>query len=196
MPTRLVSTTYDGFLATVLSMPRFASLGPGTPTEAAYPHLSGMTLEQIFPCQPIVHRNLATACLSGLWLYHNYLDESHRLSQSIHDRTGSFWHAIMHRREPDAWNSKYWFDRINQHPEYEALHAEVQLLASQQGQTLPQEAGFLCKQAGWNPHGFVDLCEATRLGRVNAEALSLNIQEIEWKLLFAYCYLGAVKPSD
>lgn len=195
MPALHVSTSSDGLLSAVLSVPRLTSLGPGLPTEAAYMHLNRMTLELVFPNQPIVNRNLATACLSGIWLYHNYLDESHRLSQSLHDHSGSFWHAIMHRREPDAWNSKYWFDRINLHPVYETLHAEVRLLACQQGDALPREANFLREQAVWNPHRFVDLCEAVRLGDVGAEALSLKIQDIEWQLLFDYCYQGAVTPS-
>src|SRR5258706_16358356 len=41
----------------------------------------------------------ADAMLAGLWLWHDWLDESHQISQSLHSATGSFWHAIMHRRE-------------------------------------------------------------------------------------------------
>src|SRR5262245_21627515 len=51
------------------------------------------------------------AMLAGLWLYHDWLDESHRISQSLDTPTGSFWHAIMHRRERDFSNSKYWYAR-------------------------------------------------------------------------------------
>ncbi|MGB1126733.1 MAG: hypothetical protein ACPG4Q_16145, partial [Phycisphaeraceae bacterium] len=41
------------------------------------------------------------AIKAGLWLYVDELDRSHEYSQSIHTPTGSFWHAIMHRREGD-----------------------------------------------------------------------------------------------
>src|SRR4051812_40242009 len=51
----------------------------------------------------------AKGLLAGLWLYFDWLDESHRVSQSIDTPTGSFWHAIMHRREGDFSNSKYWY---------------------------------------------------------------------------------------
>lgn len=54
--------------------------------------------------------------LSGLWLIAGDLDRSHTLSQSIANREGSFLHAIMHRREGDFGNAKYWFNRVGNHP--------------------------------------------------------------------------------
>ncbi|MBC7782650.1 MAG: hypothetical protein H7144_02330, partial [Burkholderiales bacterium] len=33
----------------------------------------------------------AAALLSGLWLWHDYLDESHNISQQIQTESGSFW---------------------------------------------------------------------------------------------------------
>ena len=45
-------------------------------------------------------------CMSGLWLLAGDLDRSHTISQSIGSAEGSFWHAIMHRREGDFGNSK------------------------------------------------------------------------------------------
>lgn len=46
---------------------------------------------------------------AGLWLYVDDLERSHTISQNIHTPAGSYWHGIMHRREGDFWNSKYWF---------------------------------------------------------------------------------------
>lgn len=46
--------------------------------------------------------------LSGLWLLAGELDRSHTLSQSIETATGAYWHGMMHRREENFWNSKYW----------------------------------------------------------------------------------------
>jgi hypothetical protein len=31
--------------------------------------------------------------LSGLWLWHDFLDRSHEISQAVHTASGSFWHA-------------------------------------------------------------------------------------------------------
>src|SRR5690242_7660141 len=51
--------------------------------------------------RPIKHEEAAKACLAGLWLWFDALDESHVISQALVSNTGSFWHAIMHRREAD-----------------------------------------------------------------------------------------------
>ncbi|MDF1745055.1 MAG: hypothetical protein P1V19_15260, partial [Gimesia sp.] len=54
----------------------------------------------------------ATAMQAGLLCLHDYLDESHQFSQSVQNQglhqAGDYWHHIMHRREPDYSNAKYW----------------------------------------------------------------------------------------
>ena len=45
----------------------------------------------------IARRDEASGLLAGLWLYFDWLDESHRISQSIDTPTGSFWHESLHR---------------------------------------------------------------------------------------------------
>ncbi len=44
------------------------------------------------------------------------LEKSHTLAQEIHTPTGAFLHGIVHRREGDIWNSKYWFRQAGHHP--------------------------------------------------------------------------------
>lgn len=53
--------------------------------------------------------------VAGLWLYADDLEASHSVSQNISSSAGSWWHAIMHRREGDFWNSKYWYRQARGH---------------------------------------------------------------------------------
>ena len=77
---------------------------------------------------------MGDAVQSGLLLWNDALDASHIISQSIESRTGSYWHGIMHRREPDYSNAKYWFRRVGVHPTYPVLR-ERALALLQSGST-------------------------------------------------------------
>jgi hypothetical protein len=123
-------------------------------------------------------RDMAAACRAGLWLRFNYLDESHKISQDIDTPEGSFWHGILHRREGDFDNAKYWFRRVGMHPVFGPLQ---------------QEAGEFAAAGGksWDPFKFVDLCaEAIRYPDKGA-AFCQQIQQREWELLFDYCWQHA-----
>jgi hypothetical protein len=53
----------------------------------------------------------------GLHLLNDDLNTSHRLAQSLEgDPTADYWHAIIHRREGDYGNARYWFARVGSHP--------------------------------------------------------------------------------
>jgi hypothetical protein len=122
------------------------------------------------------------AAMSGLWLYFSCLDESHTLSQNIHTPDGSFWHGIMHRQEPDAWNSGYWFRKVGTHPVFPALAEEAARLAAEY-----PRAGFAAGTK-WDPFVFIDFAEqARKRPGSDAEQLALRIQRAEWQLLFHYC---------
>jgi hypothetical protein len=104
MPQPFDPAAYGPTLSGLLAADRVAPLGPGTPNGAARLQLAALDVETMFGPRPIRDRDMARACLAGLWLYHDFLDESHTISQDIDTPTGSYWHGIMHRREPDAGN--------------------------------------------------------------------------------------------
>src|SRR5262249_11844556 len=102
----------------------------------------------------------------------DFLDESHAISQDLHNAEGSYWHAVMHRREPDAWNSKYWWRRVGKHPVFAQLSGEAERLGWRT----------------WDAEAVGDACVPGRGSGSERETLLREIQRAEWKLLFAWCY--------
>lgn len=186
-------TPYPPALQPLLQRHGPMSLGPGTPGTAHAEQLRSLDASVLGGNLTIARHDMATACLAGLWLYHDFLDESHRISQKLDSREGSYWHAIMHRREPDYWNSKYWFRRVGTHAIFPALLAGAKaLLGDHQSWALAS----LRSAGAWEPEAFVDACEHS-LGRGDdGERLCEKIQMLEWHLLFRFCFLQATNLQD
>jgi len=175
----------------LLKEKRLNPLGPGSPNIKARSALNKLTIHKAFAPHEVIDTNMANACLAAVWLYQDFLQESHNISQTIHTQTGSYWHGIMHRREPDFYNSKYWFHNLGEHPIFEPLRIGAAQLASNSNAHKSTE--FISKQSKWNPIAFIDLCEACIKGHLPCEMLCRQIQQFEWKLLFDYCYWKAIK---
>ena len=184
---RFDPASYAAPVTALLGEPRLMPLDQGQPHRAALDQLRGLDEVLLFAGQPVRRRELARACLAGLWLYHGFLDESHRISQSLHGREGSYWHGIMHRREGDFANAKYWFRRTGPHPIHEALNAGARALARDTG----ADPAFYRSSSSWDPAAFVDLCAAACAGQNGAAELCRKVQNREWQLLFDYCYRRA-----
>ena len=129
---------------------------------------------------------MARAVRSGLLLRADLLDESHSISQEIKTPTGSYWHGIMHRREGDFSNSKYWFRRVGSHGLFPELAEEAEALESEAGKKV-QSGGT------WDPDLFVDLCESRHARKRDQLTEDLeDLQELEIRLLLEYSYRMAV----
>jgi hypothetical protein len=157
-------------------------LGPGTPNPDAHARLKVLRLDSSFAPHAVCDRDMAQSCLAGIWLLHNYLDEAHEISQEVDTATGSYWHGILHRREQDFSNAKYWFRRVGKHPVFEPLLREAAVLATA---AKDKQTGQIATWPQWDPFAFVDLC-------ADGAGLCAEIQQIEWGLLFEHCYRHAV----
>jgi len=157
----------------------------GSGNDRAKQLLDELSPKDIFLENASKSEELRNATLAGLWLFHDWLDESHTLSQSIHSATGSFWHAIMHRREGDFSNSKYWYARAAGHPVLPILAAQAGSVVNQS----PADKSLLRLIAsGWNPNAFVDLVESLHTDEGDARySLAVRLQQLEWKVLFEFC---------
>ena len=118
------------------------------------------------------------AARAGLYLYFSCLDEAHEIAQAVETPDGSYWHAIMHRQEPDAGNAGYWFRRVGRHAIFPELRREAARLA---------RAGVTVADP-WDPFAFIDLCErARRQPGSDLETVAREMQRAEWQLLFHHC---------
>ena len=54
---------------------------------------------------------------AGLYLLNDDLPRAHALAQSVEGNPlGSYWHALVHRREGDYDNARYWFGLVGPEP--------------------------------------------------------------------------------
>jgi hypothetical protein len=172
-------TAYGAAVADIFALAengeRLMPLAEGTCCSAeALARLQGWKPENLFPAA-----RAPRAALAGLYLYFSCRDEAHEVAQSDSSADGSYWHAIVHRQEPDAGNASYWFRRVGQHPVFAPLAERAQSVATGHPETSLDFSGT------WNANAFQPGSELERA--------ALEIQRAEWQLLFDHC---ARRSSD
>ena len=124
----------------------------------------------------------AQAFRAGILQLWDELVLSHEQSQAIEGEgrhvAGDYWHGIMHRREPDYGNSKYWFRRVGRHPVFQELAplaAEV-LSESEAGEA----SSWNQRLTGhaWDPMVFVELCQ--QVARDQQSPLGVAARQIQF----------------
>lgn len=181
---------YGTALAPLLECDEPCPLGPGTPRLDLRPRLEACDVQTLAGPHQLVDRELARGCLAGLWLLHGFLDESHRISQQLASPSGSYWHGIMHRREGDFPNAKYWFRRVGTHPLFPHLAQAARPLVAAARPEKPWP--FLEADRSWDPLTFTDLCAAASHAAGEDQRLCREVAQLEWQLLFDFCYRRAV----
>jgi hypothetical protein len=116
---------------------------------------------------------LPDAVRAGLFFYFNCWTDAHQVAQNIETTNGSYWHALIHRQEPDAFNAGYWFRRVGTHPIFPTLRKFAATRGIHFGLT-------------WDPIAFVDYCHKAGQGSED-ERKAQDVQLAEWQLLFDYC---------
>lgn len=188
---------YPPTLAAILSHDRCRPLSAGTPETGLSEKLKEITVEELFSPEMIQDQSLAELCLAGCWLLADELDASHVISQQHETVAGSYWHGLMHRREGDFGNTKYWFRRVGDHPVFGPLHEQMQALVLASPDCLAKEK--LAAMGAWNPDAFIDLVQLLLEPKTPDPAteagiyLCQQVAQAEWELLFADCYAQAVR---
>ena len=139
-----------------------------------------------------------TALKAGIFQMHDFFDESHSFSQSIEGagvhRNGDYWHAIMHRREPDPGNAKYWFRHVGRHPIFNDLSRELTQRINELHTSADRKNDELISRMShlvdgrdeWDPFAFVDFCRTSvERGHPEEIAVAEALQGDEMSLLLA-----------
>jgi hypothetical protein len=129
--------------------------------------------------EAVKHLAMPEAARAGLYLYLSCWDEAHSAADGVENPDGYFWHAIVHRQEPDPGNAAYWFRRVGPHPIFPKLAMEAADRSYPTG-------------GAWDPFAFIQFCESTRKHPgSNEERLAREVQLLEWQLLFDHCARGS-----
>ncbi|MCC7337046.1 MAG: hypothetical protein IT422_18295 [Pirellulaceae bacterium] len=149
-------------------------------------------IERLLSEQSAESSCLSSPAVAGLWLLAGELVRSHTISQSLDSPTGSYWHGIMHRREGDFSNAKYWMRRASGHPVIEELASHIASVAGTASLALlaPQSDQALAARRLTDmeslPNSLIDLCE---LAVDSKPELVSDLELIcwwEWQLLFRH----------
>jgi hypothetical protein len=139
------------------------------------------------------------ALRAALLLPFDDLDAAHRESQSIEGLgrhlAGDCWHAIMHRREPDYGNSRYWWRAVGRQPFFERI-AEFAAMLPPDSPSLSSSESVVSSSSSaslreeqlsgtWDPNRFVEAVAAAERSRdVEQQAVLKRIQFAEFCALW------------
>ena len=109
------------------------------------------------------------------------LPEAHANFQDAASDTGSYWHGMLHRREGDFDNARYWFRRAGTLPVFATIHRDASRVSE-----------LMARRTNWDPYLFTGQCEQARFGAEELVAELVALQRIEFDALLDYCRRKAV----
>jgi hypothetical protein len=168
----------------LLATPEPPELGPKPRTNVLSAAALNANLDSLFREAgfPLQQQQLIR---SLVLLWHDHLDAAHTIVQSIENPDGSFVHALMHRREPDYFNSKYWWRRVGAHPAFPEIARRVGELLKARG--AGELAAKILPGGKWNAAAFVDACETAATGGSPEQTAWLReVQRVETEVLLDF----------
>jgi hypothetical protein len=164
----------EQFLA-LIRTPDLPDLGPlARPSRHRRPELA-LELTRFFTAAEVadaVRPDLEAAAL----LWHDHLEAAHSIAQGRTTPEATFLHGVMHRREPDFGNARYWFHRLGRHDAFYAIsRAATPWLVHARA---PDLAVQLLPNGLWDPFAFIDACAAAA-GRDRTDPVRARLMQIQ-----------------
>jgi hypothetical protein len=113
----------------------------------------------------------------GLFYAVDAIHEAHSVFQDASGDLGSYWHGMMHRREGDFENARYWFRRAGRLAFFDSLHHAAS-----------EYSALMARQSNWDPYVFTGECEQARFGAEEGLKELAALQLIEFEGVFDYCW--------
>jgi hypothetical protein len=117
----------------------------------------------------------------GLLYAVDALAPAHLIFQDEAGDLGSYWHGMLHRREGDFDNARYWFRRAGSLPFFGALHRAASEVSPD-----------MARQSAWDPYLFTGQCEQVRFGAEELLAEMRRLQRAEFDAIFDYSWRQTV----
>ncbi len=113
----------------------------------------------------------------GLLYAIDAIEEAHAIFQEASGDLGSYWHGMIHRREGDFDNARYWFRRAGVLPVFEEMKRAA-----------CEHSADMARQSGWDPYLFTGQCEQARFGADESLRELTALQRAEFEVLLDYCW--------
>ena len=143
---------------------------------------------------------------NALYQKNDDLDAAHQICQWVGESSSlpeiSYWHGIIHRREPDIHNARNWFQKAQglaaNDVLYQAIYSHLQRAIQipnygEARDTAYQFRQHLQNHGTWDALYFLNLCELYLQNKdPNLQKLLEDIQAIEFKTLFHWTFQKAL----
>ncbi len=130
---------------------------------------------------PVVDARQFTLARGAILYALDELDAAHRIFQEEASSIGSYWHGMMHRREGDFENARYWFRRAGRLTQFGAMQEAAR-----------GASPTMARQDTWDPYLFTGLCEQARFGDRDVMPECRALQRAEFETLLASAWEKAV----
>ena len=187
---------YAEWIARLREWDRYASLSPQRPWHPGLDAEIAALPDEPADADGPGGAEAVLALKAALHLWNDNYQAAHDLVQHEENPTAYALHGIVHRREGDFDNAKYWFRRTGHHPAYDKLQVRAsawlgQLLSrnSLADPAAAQGLRQLERQGAWNPYLFADLVAMQARRDVGDEAVRSAleyVQHLEWLAFMRY----------